>query len=381
MPFDALEIRVSLQKLLIGLILVIVPLSFVGLYLASKSDTSLEQTLGIHFRTIAQTEGTATAQFINDRTLDVAALAVNPVVRNATAEAKRSHKGLDDATIATRVGKIESAWDTPQVNSLVVEMLSSPTSQVLRQYREIDPRMLKIIVADETGATVAATDRPLHYVQPDQANWQAVYGKGRGGIYVSEIRYDDQSTFHYLEIGVPVLEEGTGRFVGAVNALVDVSSLLYRFNRQDIGRTARTMLVKDDGTVISSPNVDASRKLKLDEFATVRDALGTLQGRQTRYVVARMKGGDRIVGFADIGLKANYSNLGWLILVSQDEQEALAPFRSVVHFALSMVVLALLMLTLLTVYFFLHRKQRLESIEAANREETPRSTAASAPSA
>jgi hypothetical protein len=30
MPFDALEIRVSLQKLLIGPILVIVPLSFVG---------------------------------------------------------------------------------------------------------------------------------------------------------------------------------------------------------------------------------------------------------------------------------------------------------------------------------------------------------------
>ena len=85
MPFDALEIRVSLQKLLIGLILVIVPLSFVGLYLTSESDTALEQTLGIHFRTIAQTEGAATAQFINDRTLDVAALAVNP----ASVEARR----------------------------------------------------------------------------------------------------------------------------------------------------------------------------------------------------------------------------------------------------------------------------------------------------
>jgi hypothetical protein len=33
------------------------------------------------------------------------------------------------------------------------------------------------------------------------------------------------------------------------------------------------------------------------------------------------------------------------------------------HFALFMVVLALLMLTLLTVYFFLHRRQRFEDIE------------------
>jgi hypothetical protein len=42
MPFDTLEIRISLQKLLIGLVLVIVPLSFVGLYLTSQADTSLE---------------------------------------------------------------------------------------------------------------------------------------------------------------------------------------------------------------------------------------------------------------------------------------------------------------------------------------------------
>ena len=40
MPFDALEIRISLQKLLIGLILIIVPLSVVGLYLTSEAETS-----------------------------------------------------------------------------------------------------------------------------------------------------------------------------------------------------------------------------------------------------------------------------------------------------------------------------------------------------
>jgi len=41
MPFDTLEVRFPLQKLLIGLILVIVPLSVVGLYLTSEADTAL----------------------------------------------------------------------------------------------------------------------------------------------------------------------------------------------------------------------------------------------------------------------------------------------------------------------------------------------------
>jgi hypothetical protein len=238
MPLDSLEIRISFQKLLIGLILVIVPLSFVGLYLTSQADASLKQTVGGHFRRIAQTEGTATSQFINDRVLDVAALARDPVIINAISSAQASRKGLDDAVITARVGKIESTWETSQVDPLVQEILSSPTSQVLRHHREWEPRILKILVADETGATVAATDKPLHYVQPNEVYWQAVYGQGRGGIYVSEIRYDDQTKANYLQIGMPVLEEGTLRFIGAVSALVDVSSLLSRFQREEIGQTA-----------------------------------------------------------------------------------------------------------------------------------------------
>jgi hypothetical protein len=378
MTFDTLEVRFSLQKLLIGLILVIVPLSVVGLYLTSEADTALEQTIGRHFRSIAQIEGTATSQFIEDRVLDVAALARNPAVADAITAAQRSPKGFDDAAITARVGKIESTWETPQVDPLVREILASPTSQLLRHHREAEPRILKILVADETGATVAATDKPLHYVQPNEVYWQAVYGEGRGGIYVSEIRYDDQTKANYLQIGMPVLEEGTRRFIGAVNALVDVSSLLSRFQRDEIGQTARIMLVRDDGTVISAPNMDPSLRLKSDEYATVHDVLGTLQGRQAGYVVASMRGGDRLVGFADTGLKRAYPNLGWLILVSQDEREALAPLRGLGHFALLMVVLALLMLTLLTVYFFLHRRQGLEGIEVQAAEEPPKSGAAAA---
>ena len=378
MPFDTLEIRISLQKLLIGLTLVIVPLSFVGLYLASQAEASLEETLGTHFRSIAQSEGMATSQFINDRVLDVAALASNPGVVDAITAAQRFRKGLDDSALKARVGKIEGTWETPQVDPLVKEMLRSPASQVLRRHREADPRILKILVADETGATVAATDKPLHYVQPNEVYWRAVYGEGRGGTYVSEIRYDDQTNANYLQIGVPVLEEGTRRFIGAVNALVDVSSLLSRFQRAEVGETARIMLLQDDGTVISAPNMDPSLRLKSDEYATVRDALATPQGRQAGYAAASMRGGDRIVGFADTGLKKAYPNLGWLVLASQDEREALIPLLSLSRFALLMVVFALLMLTLLTVYFFLHRRQRFEDINVQAAEEPPRSGAAAA---
>jgi hypothetical protein len=67
------------------------------------------------------------------------------------------------------------------------------------------------------------------------------------------------------------------------------------------------------------------------------------------------------VGFAEASLAQTYPALGWLIVVSEDQQEALAPVRTLGQFALLMVVLGILMLTLLVVYFFLHGKEPFES--------------------
>lgn len=117
-------------------------------------------------------------------------------------------------------------------------------------------------------------------------------------------------------------------------------------------------------------------KLRSEEYAAARDALGTLQGRQAGYLMATMRDENRIVGFADTGLKQLSPNLAWVVMVSQDEREALASVRTLGHFAILMVVIGLLMVTLLAAYFFLHRKQQLADIEAASVEEQPPAKAA-----
>jgi hypothetical protein len=93
MPFD---IPISLQKLLTGLIVVIVPLSVVGLYLTAHADSSLQQTVGMHFRTIAQTDATAASQFIRDRILDVSAIAGEPSIVDAVKAANRRYEGMGE---------------------------------------------------------------------------------------------------------------------------------------------------------------------------------------------------------------------------------------------------------------------------------------------
>lgn len=372
MPLNTLEVRVSLQKLLILLVVIIVPLNFVGLYLSLQSETFLEQSIGAHFRTIAEADAAAISQLISDRVIDVGTIAEQPAVVEAITAANRSYARMSEAAIAASIQKTEKNWDTREADSLVKEMLSSRASTVLNRHRGMDPRFLKIVVVDQNGACVAATDKPLHYVLPDKKYWEAVYAQGRGGIYITEVLYDERSKANYIGVGFPVLEQGSQRFIGAVNVLVDISSVFSFLNRGQMGRTGQAILVKDDGTVIGAPNVSPSMRLQSEEYTAVHDALGTLRGRQAGYIVASTRSGRRIVGFADTSLKESYPNLGWLIMVSQDEREALAPGRNVGYFALLMGLLGLLMLTLLAVYFFLHRRQQLADIEVSAQEEPPK---------
>jgi hypothetical protein len=356
----ARDVHISLQRLLTGLIIVIVPLSVLGLYLTSKSDTNLREAVGSHLKTFAQTDAAVASQYISDRVGDVKAIAEEPAVVDAITAANRAYERISNEAIAGRVEKIEQRWDTAESGSLVKEMLSSHTAGWLRRQRELNPRLLKVVAVDEVGAAVVATDKPVHYTQTDKEYWAAIYAGGQGAVNVTGVRFDEPTGSNYIGVGVPVLEPVTGRFIGAVNALVDVSSLFSLLNQQQFGRSGRVLLVSGDATVISAPNVTPALKLKSEEFLAVRDALGTVEGRQTGYVTATMKTGSRLVGFAETDLAQNYPSLGWVILVSQDRQEALAPVATLGQFALLMVVFGLLMLTLLVVYFFLHGQERFE---------------------
>jgi hypothetical protein len=63
---------------------------------------------------------------------------------------------------------------------------------------------------------------------------------------VTDLRFDEPTKSNYVGIGVPVLEPGTGRFIGAVSALVDFSGLFSLLHQQQVGRNVRVLLIKGD---------------------------------------------------------------------------------------------------------------------------------------
>jgi hypothetical protein len=358
-----LEIRFSLVKVLIVLIVVLVPLNFIGLYLTTQCYNVVQQNTGTLFRNIAENDAIAIYRFLNDRVTSIAEIASQQVVIGAVQNSNQNWSRMRPEARASLITETESNWNTQPADAIASGILSSPASANLRQHRELDIRFLKLLVMDANGIPVAATDKPVHYAPVDEAFWQGVLADGKGALYVTDIQYDRTNKTAYLDVGIPIFDENSKRFIGAVRAFMDVSPLFTMLHRDRAGRTLATVLVREDGTVLSAPNVDASLHMKSPEYNAVRDALGTLQGRQAGYLLATLPGGNRLVGFADAGLSPTYPNLAWFVMVGQSEREALSSVRTLVYFAIFMVVVALLMVSLLTAYFFLHRKQEIADIE------------------
>jgi hypothetical protein len=365
MALDRFEVRVSIQKILLGLVLVIVPLSIVGLVLTTRSDTALDASIGSHLKMTAQMYSNNLSHEIHDRVSAVKLIAADPGVVEAVTAANRDYRNQSEAAIAEKLSKAEKTWQTAQAAPAVKSLLVSKPSETLRHYTDMDQQMLRITVTDERGVPVASTAKPGRYALTSSEAWQSVYNGGKGAVNISNILYDEPAKAYFVEIGVPVTEPATTQLAGVALAAVNITPTLAMFQQDTIGSGWKAYLVNSDGTVVSGPRTDVFARAHSDEFVAVGDSLGTLEGRQTGYVIADLQSGRHIIGFADTGLNKTFKNLGWTVLISQDEHEAVAPIRSLSMFAIMMVILALFMVTLLAVYYALHRKQQFADLEAA----------------
>lgn len=364
MSTDRFEIHLPLKKLLIGLFLTLVPLCAVGLYTITKAGSQMRETIGTHFTTIAGLTASEISMFFNDRVVAVGTLASDPTIVEAVTEANRRYDGASQESIGAHILKMEKEWNTPAADGYVRQMLTSRAGRQLTGWRQTDRRFLRITLTDGQGAAIAATHKTMDYYQADEDFWQATYAEGRGSIHLTDVLYDDVTKSYYIGLGVPVMEEGTNRFIGAIDALIEVSMIFPLVHRIEVGETMRAALVKGDGTIIYTPGVSLAAQLKSEEYESVREVLATATGRQRGYLTTRLRSGqDVLVGYADPGLAASHPTMDWMLMVIQDSRYAFAATRGVMRLMWFSVAVGVALLTLLAVFFSLHRRPDYTDIQ------------------
>lgn len=365
MPFLSSEFNIPLQRTLVALVIILVPIIIFGLYIGQQASQQVQQMNGAYFRTVTQASAVITSNYIVERVAELVNIANETSVEQAVMAASRSYERMNDSAIRSKAEQEEAQWNSAVSDPLVKNILGSGLAISIRRHRELNPKLLKVTVLDQTGATIAATDKPLHYLQTGNEYWRGLSSQAKKSVYVSEVHYDDQSRAQYVSITTPVFQEGGGgRFVGAITALVDLSPLFAFLSQMQIGHTGHVFLVTNEGIVVAASGLTPSERVRSEEFVAVRDALGTLLGREAGYVRATLPNRESyLIGFADTGLKAAYPNLPWIVIASQDLREAEGPVRNMATFSMVMTVVALIVLSVLGAYVFLHRKQRLQDLE------------------
>lgn len=355
-------IHIPASRLMIAALVLILPICVAGLLSVAHADRELGQAVGNHFKTIAEISASEVSRFIHDRVTDVGVMAMELETVDAVAAANKTYEGKAEPAIAGEIERIEKIWNTAAADPVVNRILASRASRMLRKHRDFDRRFLRITVTDARGIPVAATHKTLDYYQADEDFWQAVYAGGRGAVNITDVLYDDVTKAHYIGIGVPILEEGTNRFLGMTDALVDISAIFPVVNRMQFGSTARLVLAKEDGTIIAAPGVNLAMKASSEELAAVKESLQE-QGRQPAgFVIADLRSVRNVIGYADTGLKQDYGNLAWIVLAAQEASEAFRPIRLVYRIVVFMSIVGLLAVTLFGVYVSLHHRERMEHI-------------------
>jgi hypothetical protein len=130
-----------------------------------------------------------------------------------------------------------------------------------------------------------------------------------------------------------------------------------------MGPGSRTMLLKDDGTIIIATHASLAMNVKAEEHEALTEALGVKPVQESGYLVSDVRArGENVIGFADTGLKRDYGKLGWTVLVSQNSTEAFASVRIIERLLAFMSLLGLATVTILAAWFALHRKRPFAEI-------------------
>ncbi|MFN0100684.1 MAG: cache domain-containing protein [Bryobacteraceae bacterium] len=361
MRADDISVRVPVKKLLIGLSLTAVPLSILGVYIVNRADREIREVMERNCETIAASSASRISNYVHDRVIQVGALAQMPTVVDAVTAANRASAGINDAAFQEKVNRIEKVWSTPAAEEMVKQMLGSEAARVLRSQVAADRRLLRITLTDGRGAVIGATHKTLDYYQADEDFWQKIHAQGRGALNLTDILYDEVTKANYIGIGVPVMDPATNTFIGALDVLMELSMIFPDAATRQAGSSMQMMLVKQDGTVITGPGTTLSMNVKAPEWQalTSTGASLPLAGSQTLRLPG---GGEKLVAYADTGLRGDYQNLAWSVLVAQDSREALAPTRAIVRLSFFFMLAAVVALALLAVYFSLRRTVHYEDV-------------------
>ena len=359
------------------LALIAIPVTLLGsLFIISSIRAELKESVSTNLTEVAANTARSLESLILHDVTNVSVMAVTPSVVEAVITANRQHPS-DFEVVRERLLALDHEWQrVGGTTALALEIIGRDTSEFLRQVEAFNPAYKEILLTDERGAVVAATNLTTDYLQADEQWWQEAYGDGESGsIFVSNVLFDDSAGAYAIEVVVPVREksgENGTWVVGILKALIAASDLFSVVGAVQAGDSGHAVLVNaSDGTIIIGDDPEEPTKKKFPGFVLLEEALG--EGHSS-FVYQNEEGRTWQVGFARMPQPSPFPELKWYVLVEQLLEEAQAPTRHATVYLL--LFFGGMVLTVVFFSLYTHFKVLRPIRELSIREEMKRLAAA-----
>jgi len=298
--------------------------------------------------------------YVFRRILDAAVLGRIPDVRKAAAD------GNQTAFNQASSMELDHRWQTDRAATATkTGILKSSASQFLADIVGHDTVYREVLVTDRFGRLVAASNVTSDYFQADEDWWTEAFDNGRGRVVVSDVRRDQSAGVYAFDIAVPVPAPGSDELAGVMKIVADSREMLVGIAGLELGKSGEAMLVRPDGSIVFSRRAyDPNARFFAADL--LREGLEKKQQNKEEpgpltFTAKDTSGSERIVAVAPGQLARSYPNLNWMVALSVDRDEVLAPFQSLVSYFV--LVFALTAIAVLAIALWLSLRLAAPTID------------------
>jgi len=253
----------------------------------------------------ANSKARAASGHLSESLILLRGIAVDRAVVAACERANAEHP----AAVATYTAGLNPRWlragDESQLVRSVVAAGLNPVSAQMRRHVAGLPQVVQVLVTDDLGVVIAATDRPDAHFNGDLPWWQALGDDERGRQYVGVYRpFGSPDAYQYVELAVPVYRDPGARseLVGAVFARVEIAGLVAALRASSPSDGAESLVLDEVGSVVVA--TDPGQLGSVADTSWWQSRLDLR--RDERFHEARMVDGTPVllghVSFADLDL-------------------------------------------------------------------------------
>ncbi len=288
------------------------------------TTTAFEERVGLNLHGLADSQAVTIGGLLAQQVGQLQSLSLNKSLQDSV-EARTVLYSGDPATIQAELEAIDQQWlAASDRDPLVYYRLNNELASELNEFRNLFSDHVELFITDRYGGLVAATNRTSDYYQADEDWWQAAFDGGQGNAYIGQPEFDESSATFGLIMGVPIYAHNSREVVGILRSTYRMTVVTDLLASAHLGQTGRADLYLPDGHTLSMAGTslipaDPNTLAQLQASATVDYARFTYEGEPSLVSQAPVRA---------ITENPVVDNLGWTLVLHQEEQEALAPVET-----------------------------------------------------